>query len=73
MASLNSIGPAVTISLGRRIWSVRFRLPEHVARLRSLPRQCRLSYSLSENATRERLIRFGPPDRGAVWDVGYQS
>jgi len=55
--ALNSIGPAVGIVRRGDGWSVRFRLPEHVARKYSLPRRPRLGCRLPDDAAADRLVR----------------
>jgi len=57
MGSLNSIGPAVTISRRGSGWSVRFRLPQTVADKHSLSHQCRLTCRLPDTAGHDRLVR----------------
>lgn len=57
MGSLNSIGPAVTISRRGSGWSVRFRLPQTVADKHSLSHQCRLTCRLPDAAGHDRLVR----------------
>ena len=47
--------PAVTVVKRGRSWSLRFRVPKHVAERHLLPLQCRMSTALPESAPESRV------------------